>query len=883
MIGSTISHYKILEKLGEGGMGVVYKAQDTTLDRLVALKFLPEHVSVGSADLERFIQEAKAAAGLSHPNICTIHGIEEANKKNFIVMEFVDGQMLQEKKSTLSLKQALDIGIQIAEGLAAAHEKGIVHRDIKPENIMIRKDGRVQIMDFGLAKLRGASRLTKEGSTVGTAGYMSPEQVQGQETDHRSDIFSLGVLLYEMLTGQPPFKGMHETAIAYEVVNVDSPPMSSLKPEIVPEIDTIVLECLEKDPNERAQSAKQIAIDLNRFKRASSRARLSRTIQAQSSADPHVTLGFPLNKWKTFAGVAALAVLFGLGFGWVLFREITFHPAGVTRFSIPYYNIDSTREDGFRSFAISPDGSQIVYASAVDDKLYVRAMNETHAKLIQGVDNVVGWDVIHSPDSRWIAFPSRGKLVKQSIGGGTPITICDSGNQWFGSWTEKNDIIFMREWGSNLFIVSAEAGSTPRPLTTLNTQAGEQGHICPHALPGGTSALFTIWTGASFEESFIAVVNLATGEHRVLIKGGTDGRYVETGYIVYGRGSTLMAIAFDLKTLQTHGEPVPVLKDVLSGGTSGVLEFSVSSNGTLVYENGDVDFNATSINLFRLSEKNNRMITSGLNFGGPLFSPDGSRFCVIIYGPTFHLGTYDLRHGILTPLTFVADNWRPVWKHDGSEITFSSNLSGTYQMYSLAATGGGEPVMLFEQSGNPQPSSWSPDGSALVYTLSGDQTGADVWLYTPAAAPENRPLLNTTANEAWSKISPDGRWLVYVSDVSGSDEVYLQPFPTGTGKWRVSNGGGTEPKWSPDGKKIYYRRGDDIYSASITFQQGAAGISVTAGQPDRVHSSPGLNFFDLSPDGGSIVADHRTLRLQRKELNVVLNWFTELKTKLPVD
>ncbi|HLE31101.1 MAG TPA: serine/threonine-protein kinase, partial [Bacteroidota bacterium] len=253
MIGQTISHYKILEKLGEGGMGVVYKAQDTRLDRLVALKFLPDHVAVGSAELERFVQEAKAAAGLSHPNICTIYGIEEAEKKHFIVMEFVDGQMLQEKKAALSMKQALDIGIQIADGLAAAHEKGIVHRDIKPENIMIRKDGRVQIMDFGLAKLRGASRLTKEGSTVGTAGYMSPEQVQGLETDHRSDIFSLGVLLYEMLTGQPPFKGVHETAISYEIVNVDSPPLSAIKPEIPPDLDAIVLECLEKDPKERSQ------------------------------------------------------------------------------------------------------------------------------------------------------------------------------------------------------------------------------------------------------------------------------------------------------------------------------------------------------------------------------------------------------------------------------------------------------------------------------------------------------------------------------------------------------------------------------------------------------------------------------------------------------
>ncbi|MBI4418458.1 MAG: serine/threonine protein kinase [Ignavibacteriales bacterium] len=287
MIGSNISHYKILDKLGEGGMGVVYKAQDTSLDRLVALKFLPEAISVGPSELERFTQEAKAAAGLNHPNICTIHGIEEAEvpspahepsagKRNFIVMEYVEGQTLEERKASLSMKQALDIGIQIAQGLAAAHEKGIVHRDIKPENIMIRKDGRVQVMDFGLAKLRGASRLTKEGSTVGTAGYMSPEQVQGLETDHRSDIFSLGVLLYEMLTGQPPFKGVHETAISYEIVNVDTLPMSSLKSEIPPELDAIVLDCLEKDPNERTQAAGQVALELKRYRRESSRQRASR-------------------------------------------------------------------------------------------------------------------------------------------------------------------------------------------------------------------------------------------------------------------------------------------------------------------------------------------------------------------------------------------------------------------------------------------------------------------------------------------------------------------------------------------------------------------------------------------------------------------------------
>src|ERR1043166_4083048 len=270
MIGTTLSQYKILEKLGEGGMGVVYKAEDTKLDRFVALKFLPPHLNASAQDKARFIQEAKAAAALNHPNVCSIIDIQDRDGQMFIVMEFVDGQTLREKKDSISFKQAIDIGIQIADGLSAAHEKGIVHRDIKPDNIMIRKDGIAQIMDFGLAKLRSSgskiSRLTKEGSTVGTAGYMSPEQVQGQDADHRSDIFSLGVLLFELFIGQSPFKGVHETALAYEIVNVDPAPMSSIKPDIDPNLDAIILECLEKDPRERTQSIAQTGLDLKRYR-----------------------------------------------------------------------------------------------------------------------------------------------------------------------------------------------------------------------------------------------------------------------------------------------------------------------------------------------------------------------------------------------------------------------------------------------------------------------------------------------------------------------------------------------------------------------------------------------------------------------------------------
>ena len=387
MIGQTISHYQILEKLGEGGMGVVYKAQDTKLDRLVALKFLPQHVSASEQDKARFVQEARAAAALNHPNICTIYGIEESDEHTFIAMEFVEGSTLRDKGSNVAAKQAIEIGIQLADGLAAAHEKGIVHRDLKPENIMLQKDGRVKIMDFGLAKLKGASRLTKAGSTVGTAGYMSPEQVQGLESDHRSDIFSLGVILYELFSGQSPFKGVHETAINYEIVNVDPEPMSVMKPDTNPELDRIVLECLAKEPGERYQSVAEVAKELRRHKRESSRSRVSRISQASRIAQPSVLLDAGQVKsistatrpWSIYLWMSTSLFLLGVAgiLAFVHFREQPPERHAI-RFSIEPPERVRLDNGLFNNFCISPDGRIVVF-SGLDSlgkrKLWARHLN----------------------------------------------------------------------------------------------------------------------------------------------------------------------------------------------------------------------------------------------------------------------------------------------------------------------------------------------------------------------------------------------------------------------------------------------------------------------------------------------------------------------------
>ncbi len=440
MIGQTISHYKILEKLGEGGMGVVYKAHDTKLDRDVALKFLPPHLSSSEQDKARFMQEAKAASAINHPNICTIYSIDEHDGQMFIVMEFVDGQTLRQKKESIVYKQAIDIGIQIADGLAAAHEKGIVHRDIKPENIMIRKDGIAQIMDFGLAKLRASgskiTRLTKEGSTVGTAGYMSPEQVQGQETDHRSDIFSYGVLVYELLAGQLPFKGVHETALAYEIVNVDPAPMSSLKPEIDPNLDSIILECLEKDPRERTQSAAQVSLDLKRYRRESSKQKMSRITAARPVLTPY-SIRPVESSYQELGGsvqqsngssklIWFMTALFFIGmvvFALLYFRRPSFEAQSVWSYLLPPEKLTFAAQSasaGEGQMALSPDGRMLAFLGADSSgktHLMVRPLDALSAKELPATEGA--YYPFWSPDNRYVGFFQSGEVEENRSGRGT--------------------------------------------------------------------------------------------------------------------------------------------------------------------------------------------------------------------------------------------------------------------------------------------------------------------------------------------------------------------------------------------------------------------------------------------------------------------------------
>jgi eukaryotic-like serine/threonine-protein kinase len=907
MIGQTISHYKILEKLGEGGMGVVYKAHDTNLDRDVALKFLPPHLSASEQDKSRFIQEAKAASALNHPNVCTIHDIQEHDGQMFIVMEFVDGQTLRDKRGTIGLKQAIDIGIQIADGLAAAHEKGIVHRDIKPENIMIRKDGIAQIMDFGLAKLRGVSRLTKEGSTVGTAGYMSPEQVQGQDADHRSDIFSLGVLLYELFTGQLPFKGPHESALMYEIVNVDAAPMSSVKPEIDPQLDGVLLDCLEKDPKERCQSVAEVARDLRRIKRDSSRQRVSRVTAArpvlEHSEDSRRQAGGPSNssegsrkpshvqfwKWGT------IVFLFTTMSSVLYFYGVRPSPSQQTiRAFLPLPEKSALcNELGGGHMALSPDGQKIAFVavdSTGESQLWVQPLNTLAAHMLSATGNALFpfW----SPDSRTIGFFADGKLKKIDASGGLPFTICDAVEPRGASWSQAGVIVFGQTTYGGMFQVSV-AGGSPSPATRLDSLRNEVTHRWPWFLPDGKHFLFLSRTAAAGRGSggdSICVGSIESREVKHLFHGVSDAAYAE-GYLLFRRESALMAQPFDLQSLELTGEPVPITQKIQYDDRFSKATFSVSQNGLLVYQSAGVRWKPELALFHPGGEK-------VFSFGQPELSDfarlshDGKRVALEvldIQARKADLWLYEIARGLQTRFTFDPANDRtPLWSPNDDRIVFSSNRKGHYDLY-VKTTTGSAPEELLSDLGERDKfaADWSSDGRYVLITTSGDQgTQSDLWIVPMTGDRKPIPFLKTEFNEGWGAFSPDMHWIAYVSDESGKDEVYVRPFleqgsqqiSTLSGKWQISTNGGLAAFWRTDGKAIFYLTENKIMVAEVRANGSIFEVLKVAQHMDLQAKRP-ISFLDMSPDGKRILATIAPSQEKSVPLTLVVHWDEELKKK----
>jgi serine/threonine protein kinase/Tol biopolymer transport system component len=902
LVGQPILHYKIVEQVGQGGMGEVYKAQDTKLDRFVALKFLPSQLTASGDDKARFIQEAKAASAMNHPNVCTIHSIEEHNGQLFIAMEYVDGKTLKDKKDSLSEKQILEIGIQVAEGLAAAHEKGIVHRDIKPENIMIRKDGIAQIMDFGLAKLykdSNVSRLTKAGSTVGTIGYMSPEQIQGLDVDHRTDIFSLGVVLYELLAGESPFKGMHETAIMYEIVNVEAPPLSTVKEGIDPELDAIILECLEKDKDERCQSAKELAKDLRKIKKSSGhrKSRMfkvnSKTFQTKSgistiraaSGSPVVNenlttkVGMKYFQSKFVPWIISSVLLIALIASFLILNNPPVEKI-VTRFSLDLGNNLILDVNAYPAIAISHDGKIVVFKA--NNNFYIRNMSLFKPQLIPSLENAS--TPFFSPDDKWIGFFKDGKLEKISISGGTPVVLAGASDNRGATWNNNGSIVFTSTTTVGLSLIS-ENGGTVKMITNPDSTKNERTHRWPSFLPDGKHVLFTVGLNSSpdyYENATIDVVDIETGERKKLIKDASTARYINTGHILFSRSGILYIVPFDPDKLEITGQPLPVLEGVYSDLTTGITNYMVSDNGTLAYIPGAIEGESRNIVKVGMNGQMTILDSVGHPYSEPELSPDNKKIALVVRdGEDSDIWTFDIARKTLTKLTFGGLNRTPHWSPDGKYIAYMKKVNNNSKTIIVMkpSDGSGQEKEIYSSDGRLYVDEWSKDGNFLIVDNLTLQSQSDLLIVPLTGNKKPWKYLDSPKDEYEACLSPDGKWIAYLSNESNTYQIYVRSFPDkDKGKWQISAIAADEPRWSPDGKFLYYRQGSQLIEVPVSFSP-----TFTPGLPKVLISGfPSMNVdsgisFDIASDGKYFITTAPLGGSTIKKIAVVTNWTQEIK------
>ena len=915
-IGSRIGPYEVTGALGAGGMGEVYRARDTALNRDVALKILAAAFADDAERLARFEREAQVLASLNHTNIAQIYGLEgqegregqERKRPRVLVLELVEGLTLADRitQGALPLEEAIEIARQIAAALEAAHEQGIVHRDLKPANVKLRPDGTVKVLDFGLAKALEATSgaapssismsptltaATQLGMILGTAAYMAPEQARGKPVDKRADIWAFGCVLFEMLSGRRAFAGEEVSDTLAYVITKDVD-WSALPADTPPHIRRLLRRCIEKDPRKRLRDIGEARVALDDSAVRDEPASAVTTAIAPPAPRPSITR----RTLPWIAGLAAGSALTAT-IAIVTRPRSTTAPAQRLSLVIPATTPYVGQIGG--ELAISPDGTRLVYPAVQGGtrQLFMRNLEQLDAQPIRGTDDA--YNPFFSPDGEWIGFftgggSGNGKLKKVTVRGGPPLTLADTSVPG-GTWLPDDSILFSRgEAGLqvwSIYRVSAGGGTATRVSSPVDRK--EQRHAWPSLLPDGRNILLSVTDRGGFDQSHIAVLSLDTGKYQTVVEQGYHARYSRSGHIVYALGANLMAIPFDARRLITTGPPVPIVDGVRARTNTGEMCFGVSSTGFLVYAPGGLARSAqlTLVWVDRTG-KEEPLPVPPRAYTYPRLSPDGTRIAIDIRDQENDIWIWDLARRNLTRLTFDPgmDSF-PAWMPDGKRIIFASAPSATNMPNNLfwqTADGTGKQERLIESPAGVVPQSVSPDGTRLVFRQSDSTSNFD--LYTLPLTGERRPtpLIRTPFAEQNAEVSPDGRWVAYQSTESGQNEIYVRPFPNAeSGRWQVSTSGGRTPVWSRDGRELFYLTGPDVRSKlmAATITPGAA---FSAATPQALFEGSYLagggnqgRTFDVSPDGKrflmikDLASDSPTSN--DAPLVVVLNFFDELK------
>ncbi|HYK22991.1 MAG TPA: protein kinase [Pyrinomonadaceae bacterium] len=877
LVGKQLGHYQVLSMLGSGGMGEVYFAEDTLLKRKVALKLLPAELTANPDRLRRFEQEAQAASALNHPNIITIHEIGQVDGLNFIVTEFIAGETLRQRMATeqMNLAVVLDVATQVAAALAAAHTAGIIHRDLKPENIMLRPDGLIKVLDFGLAKLTQLSAAspsseaptraqmkTDTGMVMGTARYMSPEQARGQEVDARTDIFSLGVVLYEMLTGRAPFEGQTASDVIAAVLKIEPP---RLPDEVPRELEHIISRALRKDPERRYQVVKDLLLDVEDLKQTPSE------------------VSAPSTKTRSYLGwIAAMAVLVvvTLVLAIVYFRRAPIEVRSVRSFILPPDKTSLNITDSYASnLTVSPDGRYLAFTATTEEGksfLWVRPLDALSAQALAGTDGA--YFPFWSPDSRFLGFFADGKLKKIEAAGGPTLTLADAPMARGGAWNRDGVIIYAPAAAGALQQISA-SGGIPSPVTKRDEARGEMTDRWPYFLPDGQHFLYLrrgITSGES--DTAIYVASLASKESKLLVRVSSNVAYAE-GYLLFVREGTLMAQAFDPDRLVTSGDAFPIARQVQSVPSMSYGMFAVSEKGVMVYLTGSVS-GGSQLTWFDRNGKQLGALGDQAIYYFPQLSPDGKRVAVTIVDPrngNQDVWLYELARGLRTRFTVdPADESSPVWSPGGSSIVFASNRKGHFDLYQKVAGGSGNDELLLETGFDKFPTSFSPDGRFLLYRTVDPKTKSDLWVLPLSGDRKPFPFLQTEFAEGAGQFSPDGRWIAYISDESRKDEIYVVPFPGPGGKRQISSSGGQLPKWRRDGKEIFYQASNNkLMAAEVNVQR--ASLDVGAIRPlFEVRGVTG-DKYDVTANGQRFLINTAVEQKAPSPITLVINWTADLK------